>query len=207
MILALLEIILVFIGIPLLYKYDFIPFHKSIPLAIVFLLYLAILLTDKKFTRKYFTMNGFRKWKPVIIRTTVFFLLSVCFVAYFKPENLFIIVKEKPFIWIMIMIFYPVWSAYPQELIYRAYFFHRFSKYANNKLILIIINSLLFSFSHIIFNNWIALILTFAGNFFLVNTYRKSNSLMVVFIEHAVYGNIIFTTGLGEYFYLPMSAG
>ncbi len=34
---------------------------------------------------------------------------------------------------------------------------------------------------------------------------RKSNSLTVTFIEHALYANIIFAAGPGECFYLPLN--
>ena len=37
---AILEMVVIFIGLPLLYKFDFIPVHKSIPLLSVFLIYL-----------------------------------------------------------------------------------------------------------------------------------------------------------------------
>jgi hypothetical protein len=37
-------------------------------------------------------------------------------------------------------------------------------------------------------------------------TYRTSKSLMVVFTEHMLYGNFIFTVGIGQYFYLPMTS-
>jgi len=67
-----------------------------------------------------------------------------------------------------------------------------------------ILNAALFSFSHIIFRNWLAIVLTFAGGLMFAWTYRKSKSLMVVFIEHMLYGNFIFTVGIGQYFYLPL---
>lgn len=203
-ILKIAEITVIYIGLPLLYWFDYIPFHKAIPLFLVFLVYLYILIKDKKFNRKIFWLNSFRNWSQMIIRVTVFFVLSVIVVIIFMPENLFIIPRTNPLLFILIFIFYPVWSAYPQELIYRAYFYHRFSSVLKNERISIMINALLFSFSHVIFNNWIAIVVTFFGSLLFSYIYKKSNSLMVTFIEHALYGNIIFTVGLGKYFYLPL---
>jgi membrane protease YdiL (CAAX protease family) len=101
------------------------------------------------------------------------------------------------------MIFYPIWSAFPQELIYRSWFFHRYRDLVKKEWVLIGMNALLFSFGHIIFENLLAIILTFIGGILFALTYKKSNSLMVVFIEHMLYGNWIFTLGIGQYFYSP----
>ena len=204
-ILKIAEIIVIYIGLPLLYWFNYIPFHKAIPLFLIFLVYLYILIKDKKFNRKIFWLNSFRNWSQMIIRVTVFFVFSVMAVIILMPENLFIIPRTNPLLFILIFIFYPVWSAYPQELIYRAYFYHRFSSVLKNVRISIIINALLFSFSHVIFNNWIVIVVTFFGSLLFSYIYKKSNSLMVTFIEHALYGNIIFTVGLGKYFYLPLN--
>jgi membrane protease YdiL (CAAX protease family) len=204
-ILKITELIAIYIGLPLLYWFDYIPLHKAIPLFLVFLIYLFILIKHKKFNRKIFWFNSFKNWTQMFKRVTVFFVLSVIAVIIFMPENLFIIPRTNPLLFTLIFIFYPIWSAYPQELIYRAYFYHRFSSVFKNERLLIIINALLFSFSHMIFNNWIAIVLTFFGSLLFSYIYKKSNSLMVTFMEHALYGNIIFTVGLGKYFYLPIN--
>jgi membrane protease YdiL (CAAX protease family) len=204
-ILKITEIIAIYIGLPLLYWFDYIPLHKAIPLFLVFLVYLLILVNDKNFNRKIFWLNSFKNWTPIFIRVMVFFVLSVIAVIIFMPENLFIVPRTNPLLFMLIFIFYPVWSAYPQELIYRAYFYYRFSSIFKNERLSIIINALLFSFSHIIFNNWIAIVLTFFGSLLFSYVYKKSNSLMVTFIEHALYGNIIFIVGLGKFFYLPIN--
>lgn len=199
-----LELIFVFVGIPLIYKYNYIPVHKSIPLIAIFLIYLSILLKDKNFNSKIFSFNHFRKWKPIFIRLIIFFVVCSLYVFFFEKDHFFDIPRERPLLWLAILFFYPIWSAFTQELIYRAYFFHRFHTLLSNRIILILINAALFSFSHIIFNNWLAIILTFSGSLLFTNTYHKSNSLLVVFVEHSLFGNIIFTVGLGHYFYLPL---
>ena len=199
-----LEITIIYVGLPLLYRFDYIPIHKAIPLFVVFLLYLIILLTDKSFSKKILGFNSFRNWTPVILRMALFFMVCVVTVLLFMPGDIFIIPRQNPLLYVLIFILYPVWSAYPQELIYRAYFYHRFSSVFKNEKLSIVINALLFSFSHIIFNNWIAIGLTFFGSLLFSYTYKRSNSLMVTFIEHALYGNIIFAVGLGKFFYLPL---
>ncbi len=196
-----LELIVLFIGIPLIYYFDFIPFHKSIPLLTIFLIFLIVLLKDKKFDRKRFGFNKFRNWKPILLRFGVFVVISTFLVWIISPEYLFILPKERTFLWLMILLFYPLWSAFPQELIYRTYFFHRYGKLFKRNSMLFLINAALFSFSHIIFENWLAIFLTFFGGIMFASTYQRSNSLMVVFIEHMLYGSYIFTVGIGQYFY------
>jgi membrane protease YdiL (CAAX protease family) len=200
------EIILVFLGLPLLYYFDYIPFHKSIPLLAVFLLFLFLLIRDKSFDRKLFGLNGFKSWKFLFIRFLIFALVSTLLVFIIDPENLFILPRKQLFLWGMIMIFYPIWSAYPQELIYRSWYFHRYRSLFKREWVFIFLNALLFSFSHIIFRNWLAIVMTFFGGLMFAYTYRRSNSLMTVFIEHLLYGNYIFTVGIGQYFYAPTTA-
>ncbi len=202
--LAGLEIILVFIGLPILYKFNLIPFHKSIPLLAVFVVCLFILLCDKSFPNKQFGLNGFRAWLPLLSRFLLVATIFVGIMLVLKREAFLVIPRENMKLWFLILVFYPFWSAFPQEVIYRAYFFHRFGRFFKQEWLIILLNAVLFSFSHIIFGNWIALLLTFLGSILFSFTYLKSQSLLVVFIEHALYGNLIFTIGLGEYFYLPM---
>lgn len=198
-----IELIVFFIGIPLLYWLDLMPFHKAIPLLFVFSLFLVILLLDKRFDKKVFRLRNFTNWKKILLRILIFTAISVVALYFVKPNSLFDTPRKMPLVWIMVLIFYPLWSAFPQELIFRAYFFHRYGKLLSNEKILILLNASLFAFSHIIFNNWLAIVLTFIGSILFTLTYKKSKSLMVVFIEHALYGNIIFTIGLGDYFYVP----
>ncbi|MGC9341311.1 MAG: CPBP family intramembrane glutamic endopeptidase, partial [Bacteroidales bacterium] len=127
-------------------------------------------------------------------------------VYIFSRDFLFYLPRERLNLWILILVFYPIWSAYPQELIYRGWFFHRYRDLVKKEWVFIGLNASLFSFSHIIFNNWLAIFLTFIGGIMFAYTYKRSNSIMVVFIEHMIYGNWIFTVGIGEYFYSPTMA-
>jgi hypothetical protein len=54
---------------------------------------------------------------------------------------------------------------------------------------------------HIIFGNVIAPLLTIPGGYLFCRTYARTGSLPAAAIEHAVYGDIVFTVGLGVYFY------
>ena len=61
--------------------------------------------------------------------------------------------------------------------------------------------TIIFAYVHIIFINPVAPLLTLIGGYFFTSTYAKHKSLALVTIEHALYGNMLFTLGLGWYFW------
>ncbi|MBE0663589.1 MAG: CPBP family intramembrane metalloprotease [Bacteroidales bacterium] len=197
------ELIVLFIGVPLLFYFDWIPGPKSIPLLLAFVYCLAVLLLDKNFDRKKLGANRFRGFRCIMVRFFFTAALLTVYLLIFEPQNLFVIPKEKPWLWVAIMVFYPLWSALPQELIFRVFYFHRYQQIIPNKKLLLFLNAFLFAFMHIIFNNWIALFGGFIVGIFWAQTYLRNQSLLTVSIEHAIYGNFIYTIGLGHYFYVP----
>jgi hypothetical protein len=56
-------------------------------------------------------------------------------------------------------------------------------------------------FVHIALGNWISVVLSTIGGFLFALTYQQSESLILACIEHAIFGNFIFTIGLGQFFY------
>lgn len=58
-----IELAALFIGLPLLYYFDIIPGHKSLPLLVAFFAMLAYLLFSKSFNRKELGFNGYNGWK------------------------------------------------------------------------------------------------------------------------------------------------
>jgi membrane protease YdiL (CAAX protease family) len=71
------------------------------------------------------------------------------------------------------------------------------------KKLSVLTNAALFAFAHIFFKNWVAVIGAFAAGILWAMTYLGSRSLLVVSIEHALYGDLLFTLGIGYYFYNP----
>lgn len=66
-----------------------------------------------------------------------------------------------------------------------------------------IINALLFGILHLIFHNPVAVTGGILTGLFWYQTYRNTRSLWAVSLEHALYGNLIYTIGFGHYFYVP----
>ena len=62
-------------------------------------------------------------------------------------------------------------------------------------------SAIAFGYAHIILENIFAMILSTIGGLFFARTYARHHSLAMVSIEHAAYGCLLFTIGLGYYFY------
>jgi len=125
-------------------------------------------------------------------------------VYFLDSEKLFIVIRNNLWAWLGISIFYSVLSVYPQEVIYRHFFIHRYAVLFSSPRVLLLVNAALFAFAHIIFLNVLVLLLTFIGGILFGLTYQKSQSLFLTSFEHALYGVWIFTLGMGEMLAFPM---
>lgn len=100
---------------------------------------------------------------------------------------------------LLIFVFYPWVSVYPQNVIYRAFFCQRYRPILGGGWTLIVVNAAAFSFGHVMFNNWVVLALTFVGGLIFTRTYLKHRSLLLATIEHAMYGLFCFYLGVGVF--------
>jgi membrane protease YdiL (CAAX protease family) len=151
-----------------------------------------------------FNKNEFKfdqSFIKIFSRAFVIAILIFLFSFVFDKEKFLNLPTSHFFLWILILILYPIFSAFPQEIIYRKFFFQRYGKLFRNKETLIITNAFLFSFAHIIYLNPIVIIFTFIGGLLMAISYSQHQSLFKVSLEHGLYGNIVFSSGLGNYFY------
>ncbi|MEP0176354.1 MAG: CPBP family intramembrane glutamic endopeptidase [Paraglaciecola sp.] len=137
------------------------------------------------------------------LRFLIFVIISLILVAITMPESLFSVVTGNPSLWFGICIFYAVCSVYPQEFVYRVFFYKRYSGLIVNQRLLIGFNASLFCFAHVIFLNGLVFLLTFIGGVLFALTYQKSRSLLLTTLEHSAYGLWLFTLGLGEMLAFP----
>ncbi|MGE3770334.1 MAG: CPBP family intramembrane glutamic endopeptidase [Bdellovibrionales bacterium] len=117
------------------------------------------------------------------------------------PERLFSFPINRPQIWLLVMALYPILSALPQELVYRGFFFQRYGNIASPRL-LMTLSAIAYGLTHLMMNNPVAPILSIFGGLLFAQSYARHKSLLWVTIEHAAYGCMIFTTGLGYFFYI-----
>lgn len=104
--------------------------------------------------------------------------------------------RESPVVLLFIAIGYPWLSAYPQEILYRALFFHRYSCLMSGAW-MIAVNAVAFMWLHAPFWSPEALMLTLPGGVLFAITYQKTKSTLAATIEHALYGWWAFFTGFG----------
>lgn len=132
----------------------------------------------------------------------IIFLISGYLYTYALDESLlFNFPRESFFVWLIVMFIYPFLSVIPQEIIFRVFFFRRYKTYFLNKnTFLVVINSIVFSFCHIVFNNLHALVITGIVSPIFAHAYNNKSFLTCVVI-HTLGGQIIFTLGLGKYFF------
>ena len=199
----LVELLLIFGGLPLAYRFSPVPL-PALPLLWVVAAYAWWQLTrDKNFNRRYL-------WNSASLRDQLVAILLIfgagafllwMGVRMFAPQLQWSFMRQHPGLWALIMVLYPVLSVYPQGVLYRAFFLHRYSKILPNRWMLLFASAAAFGFLHIIFRNPIAVVLTFAGGILFATRYQETKSLFTSSVEHALYGCWLFTVGLGQYFY------
>ena len=153
----------------------------------------CIIHIKTKFNLNYFFL--------IIIRWIIVSILLYFFTLEVFPEKLFIIQKENPTVMYTVLLLYPIFSAFPQEFIFCAFFFKRYKSLFKKEYILIFMSAVIFCFAHVFFINWVAPLLSLFGGFIFATTYSKTNSLLLASIEHALYGNTLFFIGLGWFFW------
>ncbi len=167
------------------------------------LLCIALLLPDKRFERKrLFNLRGVRPVITLVLWRFGALVGPIALVVWlFAPERFLELPQANPRLWLMIMALYPLFSVYPQEVIFRTFFFQRYAPLFRTPWTMIIASGLLFAFAHILFRNWIAVAMCIPGGIFFAHTYHKSNSTLAAWIDHTLFGCLVFTIGLGSYFF------
>lgn len=117
------------------------------------------------------------------------------------PERFLSFPLERPGMWMLVMICYPIISVLPQELVYRSLYHHRYAKLFPTEFSQLMMAGIIFGWAHVMFLNFVSPLLCAFGGILFSRTYMKHKSLALVVIEHALYGCFIFTLGLGVYFY------
>ena len=101
---------------------------------------------------------------------------------------------KKYFFISTLLLFYLFFSVIPQEIIFRFLFFYRYKDYFDQNEILLL-NSLVFCFCHIIYFDIYILLFSFFGNLLFSFNYMKNKSLLLVTIEHFLIGQTLIILG------------
>lgn len=199
-----LELIVLMVGVPLLLS-TVVPIRYMLPALWLITLYCHIVyraLVDAP-ERVYWRWNlvNWAHLRPMLLRFLFCTVLLSLVVALWRPQHFLSFVCERPYFWAVVMVAYPLLSVIPQEIIFRSFFFQRYGRIFPSNLSMIIASGVLFGAAHLIFQNYVAPTLCVVGGIIFASTYARTRSLALVAIEHALYGCMMFTVGLGTYFY------
>jgi membrane protease YdiL (CAAX protease family) len=196
------EFITIFFCLPLIIALNF----KIAPLPLILfggLISFYILYNDDNFEKAYlYKLPPINiEYARIALQFILFAGLFYFFISHYFPNYLFLFIKKNFYLWINIVLIYTFLAVYPQEVIYRALIFHRYKKLSPQNNILIHLSAIAFSFGHILYLNPISLILSLLGGYIFSITYARTKSLFLVYIEHLLYGLMLYTIGFGNYFY------
>lgn len=198
------EFFIIFIGIPVSFALDY-PF--LIKLIIGFFGFIYVLFVLLRIEKNKFKIAPNLDWKGffnrVILQLIGIAILTITYMWFVDKPNIFIVVLNKPLLWLMIIFVYSFFSVYPQELIYRTFFFQRYQSLFKSEKLFILLNATVFSLAHIFFRNGLVLLLTFVGGILFALTFKKTKSTLMVTVEHAIYGSWLFTVGMGSMLGFP----
>lgn len=204
------ELGLFYIGAPLAMSWAI--FAWQVPLFLVLqpvlLGFIFYLLWDDTFQIKTELSRGFSfRALAGILGTFLVVGGSIAFATYMIFPYLFLsFPRYRPDIWLMVMLLYPVLSVVAQELVFRTFFFHRYGPlFRDAKWLAVLTNGAVFGFGHIIFGNIIAVLGSMVVGFLLAYRYYQTRSFWAVWFEHTLYGCLVFTVGLGGFFFTGVS--
>ena len=198
-----IEFTAIYVIVPLLIYYRRIP-NLPIPyLLLIALLAFFLLRSDPTFRLSQLTHWGnIRPFLPTVLIRDAVCVAGLGIAVYFlAPQLLFSLIRRSAWLWALVFLLYPLLSVYPQEFLYRAFFFHRYQPLFGRGWGMLLASALAFAFVHIIFRNWLAVGLCLVGGFLFSVPYLTSGSLLLACLDHAIFGNFLFTIGLGQFFY------
>jgi uncharacterized protein len=166
------------------------------------LLCAGVLFRDPTFPRRdLLGAAGVRPGLGVVLRRALLVSLGLLIVAVATvPRSLFAFPRHRTSIWLLVMVLYPL-SAWSQEIVFRTFFFHRYGHLFATARRRILASGLIFGWAHVVVNNLAAIPLAAVAGLLFASTYERSRSTLLVSIEHALYGDVVFTVGLGSLFY------
>lgn len=203
------ELICIFVALPIVTslasaRYGWPLFYVLPPVIAVLVLYLR---KDTSFSMlREFSQH--MSWPNVRNVLAVFAVGSVVMagaVWLFMPDQFMSLVVRRPEKWLKVLVLYPLTSVLIQEFVYRVIFFHRYGPLFGNRSQLIVVNAAVFAIGHVMFRNWVAIAGTFVLGLLLAWRYERTNSFWVVWLEHVLWGYLVFTVGLHTFFLSGMT--
>lgn len=201
-----LEMALVFLATP--FAVDLAVHDHGVPVFIALVPVLAIIVLclaiDRTFSLRRELSRGFsfRQLVSILLVFAVGAGVVATYVAQYHPQLFLEFPRNRPQTYQRIIMLYPLMSVITQELIYRTFFFHRYGVlFGRAWWLAIIVNGVLFGIGHIVIGTPLAIYGTIATGMLFAWRYVATRSLWAVVIEHTLWGWMVFTVGLGRYFF------
>lgn len=185
---------------------------EKIPIFVALLPVLAIavfmLLIDPTFRLRDELRRGIG-WRTALSILVLFLIIggaATAWIREYHPAWFLEFPTNRPETYKRIMLAYPLFSVAAQELLYRTFFFHRYGPlFGGHVWLIVVVNGLLFGFAHVVVGSTFAIAATALGGLILAARYAVTKSFWAVFIEHTFWGWLVFTIGLGRYFFTGVS--
>lgn len=206
------ELVLLFVGVPLLlYAYfdDILAWGALGAFSLIAILGIlgvvaAVLLAITPGFRFRKLLEGpvFREWKLILFCTALAAVVCTVTVFALLPGNFLSLPLRNTTLWALLLPVYSLFSALPQELIYRTLFFERYGALFPGTMAAVAANGAAFGFGHLLYTHSVTIALTAFGGALIGWAYlTRGRSVLLTWVLHSVAGCLIFTSGLGVYFY------
>jgi uncharacterized protein len=213
----LIEMLLLYILAPIAVYYlvyiDGVPLLRLLPWALGGLLILLL------FEKNYAWASAFVRFPHVVDIMMIAGLFIICggvltiYAANAFPQNFLTFPERAPDLWLRVMMLYPAISVTTQEILFRVFYFHRYAPlFGPHTGAAIVANAALFAFAHAILFayrhspfHWEAVAISFTGGLIFAYRFSRTRSFWAVALEHSLYGDLIFTIGLGVFFFTGVS--
>ena len=180
----------------------------SVPVFIALLPVLGVtmlfLLADPSFSLQRELTRGFSL--RTLLSILAVFVIAGGAVAYYvyavHPAWFLEFPRNRPATYEKIMLLYPAMSVVAQELVYRTFFFHRYGAlFGRVHWAAFLLNGVLFGLGHIVIGTQLAVFGTMVTGVLFATRYALTRSFWAVFLEHTLWGALVFTVGLGRFFF------
>ena len=204
------ELALLFLAAPLAMHWGV--HGRGVPLFVALLpvlaLALVLLAADPAFQLTKEARRGFG-WQAALSILLVFLMAGgavAAWVLHAHPGWFLEFPKRRPEAFQRIMLLYPLMSVAAQELVYRTFYFHRYGPlFGEQRWFGIVLNGLLFGFGHVVIGTPFAIVATAVSGMLFALRYAATRSFWAVFVEHTLWGWLVFTVGLGRFFFTGVS--
>ncbi|MDE2492135.1 MAG: CPBP family intramembrane metalloprotease [Elusimicrobia bacterium] len=163
---------------------------------------LVLLWRDPAFDRRdLFRFEAVRSdWRRIVGRFLPLAALLTLIFRLAAPAAAFAFARRHPLQWLAFAVFAPVVPAYPEEVLFRVFFFRRYGGLFKDPRARVAASAVTFALAHLYLANAWAVGLAFLGGLLFGGTYERSRSAALTSLEHGLWAAAIFLIGFGPFF-------